>query len=432
MADRHIIRRFLTELLQRVQGNVKNAEDLDTAVCWAIWKLDSLIGIKELEVLFEFQTQDGVLAQVINVAPFFIAQVREVREKTCGYNLKFWKEYMPFVLERAPKGAPKYYWFDPPLMSENLNYYTGYAHQMLTIWLYPVPDKQYTLEILMKVLPLTLQDTQDAVLPAVFEKYYVPLFYLATAELFRLNQMYQEAEREENEALKIASIYKKMFAPPTPSIIPLKYQLFKRRSDIPCAEMASGSSGGGDGSGGSGGNVILTLIYDSSQGNISLNPSGTPISANQYRYPVNTTVQLTPSPNTGFEFGYWYVVGENNFYYSPLSLTLDTDKTIQAFFTNQKVLVFDYGNLPGGQVKVNGTFTFSLPYALYQNIGDTITIEAVVPPGYSFEKWEFYARLTTGSVGDLLQTITTPTYTFTVDRSYVIKMYVDVFMGGIP
>jgi hypothetical protein len=71
MADKHIIRRFLTELLQRVQGNVKNAEDLDTAVCWAIWKLDSLIGIKELEVLFEFQTQDGVLAQVINVAPLF-------------------------------------------------------------------------------------------------------------------------------------------------------------------------------------------------------------------------------------------------------------------------------------------------------------------------------------------------------------------------
>jgi hypothetical protein len=227
MADRHIIRRFLTELLQRVQGNVKNADDLDTAVCWAIWKLDSLIGIKELEILYEFRTQDGVLAQVINVAPYFIAQVREVREKTCGYNLKFWKEYMPFVLERAPKGAPKYYWFDPPLMSENLNYYTGYAHQMLTMWLYPVPDREYTLEILMKILPLTLQDTQDAVLPAVFEKYYVPLFYLATAELFRLNQMYQEAEREESEALKIASIYKKMFAPPTPSIIPLKYQLLK-------------------------------------------------------------------------------------------------------------------------------------------------------------------------------------------------------------
>jgi hypothetical protein len=235
MADRHIIRRFLTELLQRVQGNVKNAEDLDTAVCWAIWKLDSLVGIKELEVLYEFQTQDGVLAQVINVAPYFIGQVREVREKTCGYNLKFWKEYMSFDINKAPKGAPKYYWFDPPLISENLNYYTGYAHQMLTMWLYPVPDKQYTLEILMKVLPLTLQDAQDSILPAVFEKYYVPLFYLATAELFRLNQMYQEAEREENEALKIASIYKKMFAPPTPSIIPLKFQLFKRKSDIPCS-----------------------------------------------------------------------------------------------------------------------------------------------------------------------------------------------------
>ena len=251
MADKHIIRRFLTELLQRVQGNVKSAEDLDTAVCWAIWKLDSLVGIKELEILYEFQTQEGVLAQVIDVSPYFVAQVREVREKNCGYNLKFWKEYMPFDLERAPKGAPKYYWFDPPLMSENLSYYVGYAHQMLTMWLYPVPDKQYTLEILMKVLPLTLHNTQDSILPAVFEKYYVPLFYLATAELYRLNQMYQEAEREENEALKIATIYKKMFAPPVPSIIPLKYQLFKRKSDVPCS--GSGSSGSNDSGGGGGG-----------------------------------------------------------------------------------------------------------------------------------------------------------------------------------
>jgi hypothetical protein len=252
MADRHIIRRFLTELLERVKGNVKSAEDLDTAVCWAIWKLDSLVGIKELEVLFEFETQEGVLAQVIDVSPYFVAQVREVREKSCGYNLKFWKENIPFDINRAPKGAPRYYWFDPPLMSENLTYYIGYAHQMLTMWLYPVPDKQYTLEILMKVLPLTLHETQDSILPAVFEKYYVPLFYLATAELFRLNQMYQEAEREENEALKIATIYKKMFAPPTPSIIPLKYQLFKRKSDIPCSLHVASSGGGGSGGGGLG------------------------------------------------------------------------------------------------------------------------------------------------------------------------------------
>ena len=427
MADKHIIRRFLTELLQRVQGNVKSAEDLDTAVCWAIWKLDSLVGIKELEILYEFQTQEGVLAQVIDVSPYFVAQVREVREKNCGYNLKFWKEYMPFDLERAPKGAPRYYWFDPPLMSENLSYYVGYAHQMLTMWLYPVPDKQYTLEILMKVLPLTLHNTQDSILPAVFEKYYVPLFYLATAELYRLNQMYQEAEREENEALKIATIYKKMFAPPVPSIIPLKYQLFKRKSDVPCAGRSSGSSGGDDeddeydedaGDGG----VILTLIYDPSQGNILLTPSGTPIAPNQYRYPVNTVVNLSVSPNAGFELMYWGAP-TGPYYYSPLTLTLTTNTTVEVYFTPHKVFVIDYGGIPVGAVYVNWVL-YNLPVGFQTNLASSITIFADVPTGHTFEKWEFYERNPDGTVGGLVNVVYNPTYTFTVDRSYVIKMYV--------
>jgi hypothetical protein len=430
MADKHIIRRFLTELLQRVKGNVKNAEDLDTAVCWAIWKLDSLIGIKELEVLYEFQTQDGVLAQVINVSPYFIAQVREVREKTCGYNLKFWKEYMSFDINKAPKGAPKFYWFDPPLISENLNYYIGYAHQMLTMWLYPVPDKQYTLEILMKILPLTLQDTQDSILPAVFEKYYVPLFYLATAELFRLNQMYQEAEREENEALKIASIYKKMFAPPTPSIIPLKFQLFKRKSDIPCVISGGSGSGGGGSEGGSGGYVILTLIYNQTEGQINRNPAGTLISGNQFQYPINTTVSLSPSPNSGFEFGYWLVDGEY-FYYAPLSLLLNANKTVQAFFTTYKVLLFDYGGISEGYVYIN-SIMYYLPTIRYANIGEGISIFASVPSGYTFEKWEFYERNPDGTVGSLVRVVYDQFYTFTVDRSYVIKMYVYVAPWELP
>lgn len=438
MADKHIIRRFLTELLERVQGNVKNAEDLDTAVCWAIWKLDSLVGIKELEVLYEFQTQDGVLAQVIDVSPYFVAQVREVREKTCGYNLKFWKEDIPFDINKAPKGAPRYYWFDPPLMSENLNYYIGYAHQMLTMWLYPVPDRQYTLEILMKVLPLTLQDSQDSILPAVFEKYYVPLFYLATAELFRLNQMYQEAEREENEALKIASIYKKMFAPPTPSIIPLRFQLFKRRSDIPCSlgveSLSVGGSGGGgssgDGGGSSGGDyVILTLIYDSNQGQINRDPAGTPISANQFRYPVNTTVNLSVSPNIGVEFWFW-MVNENYFLYTPLTLTLYTNTTVEVYFTAHKVLIIDYGRISVGTVYVNGV-PYNLPASFQAGLGSSITIFADVPADYIFEKWEFYERNPDGSVGSLVNEVYDQIYTFNVDRSYVIKMYVDVWVGDV-
>jgi hypothetical protein len=96
---------------------------------------------------------------------------------------------------------------------------------------------------------------------------------------------------------------------------------------------------------------------------------------------------------------------------------------VQAVFTNQKVLVFDYGELPEGQVRVNGV-PATPPFIHYANIGDTITIDAVVPTGYVFEKWEFYERNPDGTVGSLVNVVYNPTYTFAVDRSYVIKMYV--------
>jgi len=329
-------------------------------------------------------------------------------------------------------------------MSENLSYYVGYAHQMLTMWLYPVPDKQYTLEILMKVLPLTLHDTQDSILPAVFEKYYVPLFYLATAELYRLNQMYQEAEREENEALKIATIYKKMFAPPVPSIIPLKYQLFKRKSDVPCSLLGASSVGSGSGSDSGSGDgssdddssdsgddnyVILTLYFDPLQGDVSREPAGEMIAPNQIRYLPNTSVQLIPVPYPPKEFYYWTVNANVNFY-SPLNIIMDTNKIVEAIFTNdwEKVLIFEYGNEAVGEIflQFGDSGSFIIPPSIYHLPQNTfVSIQAQnIPDGYVFEKYEFWERNPNGSIGSLLNTITSTSHSFILDRSYLIKFFV--------
>jgi hypothetical protein len=162
--------------------------------------------------------------------------------------------------------------------------------------------------------------------------------------------------------------------------------------------------------------------YPNQFGNVLLNPVGTLIAPNQYRYPANTTVSLSVSPNAGFEFKYWEL--PTGFYhYTPLTLTLNTNTTVVVYFTVHKVLLIDYGGIPEGRVQVNGT-PYDLPVSFNASVGNTIDLFADVPTGYIFEKWEIYERNPDGTVGSLVNVVYDQLFTLIVDRSYVIKMYI--------
>jgi len=235
MADANIVKKLLSESVEIV-GELRSYDDLDDALSFAVIKLDTFIPLKELEVFFEITLPQDTQYYFVNLSDeYIVSQIREIKEQETGKVLRFWKEdNKPLVPDPTSanykRGMPKFYWLDPPLLSDPsayVNYYTGKAHLSTCIYFYPIPDKDYNFVLLLKILPLKLNGDY-LFLSAVVEKYYPILLHFLTAELFRKVKRYEEADKEEAKALQFIATYKKAFSSPSPPIIPLKFKLFKR------------------------------------------------------------------------------------------------------------------------------------------------------------------------------------------------------------
>ena len=115
----------------------------------------------------------------------------------------------------------------------------------------------------------------------------------------------------------------------------------------------------------------------------SVNPSGcgsvtaNPLSANGY-YVVGTSVDLTAVPSIGYIFTGWLgdAIGTGN----PVSVLMDTDKTVSANFNAKRYLTVS--GTAGGSVSANPDHTTG-----YYIDGDTVTLTATPDKGYKFMGW---------------------------------------------
>ncbi|MEM2130664.1 MAG: InlB B-repeat-containing protein, partial [Candidatus Bathyarchaeia archaeon] len=98
---------------------------------------------------------------------------------------------------------------------------------------------------------------------------------------------------------------------------------------------------------------------------------------NKAKYNTGETVQLIPSAATGWQFSHWTgdITGSAN----PGTITMDSDKTVTAVFTQKGYSL---------QITINGegTVTKNPDKALY-NLNDRVTLSATPSQGWTFAGW---------------------------------------------
>jgi uncharacterized repeat protein (TIGR02543 family) len=137
----------------------------------------------------------------------------------------------------------------------------------------------------------------------------------------------------------------------------------------------------------------LTPITPSNGTITGLAPSG--------KYPTGMSATLTAVPNSGFAFTGW--TGDASGEVNPLSVLMNTDKTIGATFTRQFSLTTT--------TLINGTITGLVSGGKYLT-GTTATLTAVPAPGYAFTGWTGSASGTTNPLSVLMDSDKTIGATF--------------------
>ena len=135
-----------------------------------------------------------------------------------------------------------------------------------------------------------------------------------------------------------------------------------------------------------------TLTTNATNGSISRNPD-TPTSGT---YDIGTDVILTATPDAGYQFDGWSgdATGNTN----PLTITMDTDKTVTALFSKiQHTLTT---NATNGSISRNPDTTTSGTY----DIGTDVFLTATPDAGYQFDGWSGDA---TGNTNPLTITMDT-------------------------
>ncbi len=112
-------------------------------------------------------------------------------------------------------------------------------------------------------------------------------------------------------------------------------------------------------------------VTTTGNGSVTLNPTGG-------NYPEGTTITLNAIPDTGWVFSGW--TGDLSGNANPTTMTMDSDKTVTATFTQiQYTLdVSIYGN---------GSVTLSPTGGVY-NAGTVVTVTATPDSGWQFDGWD--------------------------------------------
>jgi hypothetical protein len=120
-------------------------------------------------------------------------------------------------------------------------------------------------------------------------------------------------------------------------------------------------------------------------GNDSVTVDGTPHALPWLgSFAWGATVTLDAVPDPGWEFDNW--TGDYNWADTPITVTMDADKSITANFSPQTTLTLTANPAGSGSVRVNGVL-HSLPWSGQFDTGTSVTLEAVAGPGYEFDPW---------------------------------------------
>ncbi|TVZ56903.1 putative repeat protein (TIGR02543 family)/predicted secreted protein (Por secretion system target) [Lutibacter sp. Hel_I_33_5] len=142
-----------------------------------------------------------------------------------------------------------------------------------------------------------------------------------------------------------------------------------------------------------------TLTITATNGNITTNPNPT-----NGIYTDGTSVTLTATPDTGYQFNGWS--GDATGTTNPLTITMDADKNITAMFIKtQRTLTIVETN---GTITVNPTPTTITGNSGTFDDGTVVTLTPVPDSGYEFSHW-------TGDFAGTGNTNTTNPLTITMD-----------------
>ncbi len=121
-------------------------------------------------------------------------------------------------------------------------------------------------------------------------------------------------------------------------------------------------------------------------GNGSVTVDGTPQTLPwSAMFPPGTTVTLDAVPDPGWQFDNW--TGDYSWADTPITVTMDADKSITANFSPQTTLtITDSPPGSGSSVRVDSVL-HALPWTGYFDTGTSVTLEAVAGPGYEFDSW---------------------------------------------
>ncbi|MGA9117045.1 MAG: carbohydrate-binding protein [Bacteroidota bacterium] len=148
-------------------------------------------------------------------------------------------------------------------------------------------------------------------------------------------------------------------------------------------------------------NVLHTLSVTASNGTVTKNPD---LSS----YPEGTQVLLTPNPSPGYFFVRWTGdVGAGHEADNPLTLLMDTDKSLTAHFSNAVFTLTTNA--------VHGSVVRSPNQALFDS-GAVVQLTAVPDTGYHFTGWSGDTSGTANPVTLIMNSHKTVTATFAVNQ----------------
>ncbi|WP_299135773.1 InlB B-repeat-containing protein [uncultured Tenacibaculum sp.] len=154
--------------------------------------------------------------------------------------------------------------------------------------------------------------------------------------------------------------------------------------------------------------IQRTLTINASNGTVTTNPNPT-----SGTYDDGTSVMLTATPNTGYQFDGWSgdVSGTTN----PVTVVMNADKTVTATFSKiQRILTI---NATNGAVSTNPNPT----NGKYDD-GTSVVLTVIPNAGYQFDGWSGDASGTTNPVTVVMNANKTVTATFSkIQRTLTIN-----------
>jgi len=104
-----------------------------------------------------------------------------------------------------------------------------------------------------------------------------------------------------------------------------------------------------------------------------------------YEFPSGTEVTLAAIAATGYEFSNWS--GDRSGSDNPTTITMDSDKSVTAHFTQTYNLTVDVAPDGSGDVSVDGDTPEDYPASHQFPSGTEVTLAAIAATGYEFSNW---------------------------------------------